>query len=55
MLPEWFDEEWELGLIVGPAVCVTHRRFIPCRKNDGCVISTEQKDIDDVRAYQNSE
>lgn len=54
MYPEW-SEEWELEVIVGPTVCVTHKRFIPCRKNDGCVISTEQKDVDDVRAYQSGE
>lgn len=48
------SEEWALSLIVGTAVCLTHKRFIPCRKHDGCVISVEQKDIDDVRAYQNS-
>lgn len=36
----------------GPAVCVTHRRFVPCRSRNSCVISTKQKDIDAVTAYQ---
>jgi hypothetical protein len=39
----------------GPAVCVTHKRFIPCRAQDGCVISEDQGDVDAVRAYQSGE
>jgi hypothetical protein len=50
MSPE--SEEWELALIVGTAVCLTHERFVPCRKNDGCVISTKQEDIDHVTEHQ---
>lgn len=36
-------------------VCVTHRRFIPCRAEDGCVLSTEPSDVDAVAAWQQSE
>lgn len=33
-------------------VCVTHRRFMPCRVEDGCVLSTEQSDVDTVARWQ---
>lgn len=33
-------------------VCVTHRRFIPCRTEDGCVLSSEPSDVDAVYAWQ---
>lgn len=36
-------------------VCVTHKRFVPCRKDDGtCVFSEDKADIDHVRIYQDS-
>lgn len=45
-------------LIVPPAVCTAHFRFIPCRKskNGGkdCVIKTDQNSIDLVKRYQSS-
>jgi hypothetical protein len=34
-------------------VCVTHMRFIPCRKEDGCLISVLPDDVERVRRYQN--
>lgn len=35
-------------------VCVTHKRFVPCRKQDGtCVFSEDKADVDHVRIYQN--
>lgn len=33
-------------------VCITHRRFIPCRKSFGCVFSTDPEHVEDVRKYQ---
>lgn len=34
-------------------VCVTHKRFVPCRKTDGtCVFSTDDDDVNKVREYQ---
>ena len=36
-------------------VCLTHRRFVPCRKKDGCILSSEPTDIDNVRRYQRGE
>jgi hypothetical protein len=43
----------EAGLYdIGPQVCVTHQRFLPCRKADGCVPSGDQADIAQVAAYQ---
>ena len=38
-----------------PVVCVTHRRFVPCRVDDGCMKSSEPNDIDAVRRYQSGE
>lgn len=38
-----------------PEVCVTHKRFVPCRKNDEeCFFSSDPGDIGRVRAYQSS-
>lgn len=35
------------------AVCVVHKRFIPCRKTDGtCVHSCRAEDVEEVRKYQ---
>ena len=43
----------ELGLYDEPlTVCVTHKRFIPCRKSDGCIFSSEPDDITMVRNFQ---
>lgn len=36
----------------GPAVCVTHLRFVPCRKRQGCVTSVLPADVERVRAFQ---
>jgi hypothetical protein len=33
-------------------VCIAHARFIPCRKDDGCVFSSEMADIAKVRVIQ---
>lgn len=38
--------------ISGAVVCTTHMRFIPCRKQDGCVISEDPEDVARVSAYQ---
>lgn len=35
-----------------PAVCLTHKRFIPCRSNDGCVVSSNELDVQMIREYQ---
>lgn len=35
-------------------VCVTHRRFVPCRHDNAeCVLSTNKDDVEMVRKYQN--
>lgn len=45
---DWWDE-W----MAETTVCLTHKRFIPCRKDDGtCQLSNNQEDIDHVRRYQ---
>jgi hypothetical protein len=51
---EWCDlGEW---CEMAPTVCLTHKRFIPCRKDDGtCQITTNQEDVDHVRRYQKGE
>lgn len=36
----------------GPAVCMTHKRFIPCRKNGSHTYSDIPEDVEVVRAYQ---
>lgn len=33
-------------------VCITHKRFIPCRTQLGCVISVREEDVEMVRKYQ---
>lgn len=33
-------------------VCITHKRFIPCRATLGCIISVRPEDVESVRAYQ---
>lgn len=43
----------EYGLYdIPPEACITHKRFIPCRKQDGCVFSSDPEDIRMVREYQ---
>jgi hypothetical protein len=47
-----FEDSWS-EWDVQTAVCLTHKRFIPCRKDDGtCQLSTKQEDIEYVHAYQ---
>lgn len=44
-----------LGQELGPdvaVVCVTHKRFAPCRRQDGCVISGDPADVERVSVYQ---
>lgn len=37
-------------------VCVTHKRFVPCRNTDGtCALSWCEDDVEQVRAYQSGE
>lgn len=48
----------QLGQEIGDVtvVCVTHRRFIPCRKTDGtCAFSSTEYDVNEVRKYQMGE
>jgi hypothetical protein len=48
---EYWDE-WYAEV----TVCLTHKRFIPCRKDDGfCQLSVSQEDIEHVRKYQQGE
>ena len=48
-----WDENTELGYDFGNlVVCITHLRFIPCRREDGCVFSEDEEDIEKVRQYQ---
>jgi hypothetical protein len=43
----------ELGLYDEPlTVCVTHKRFTPCRKDDGCIFSSDPEDIGMVQKFQ---
>jgi hypothetical protein len=37
---------------VPAAVCVTHLRFVPCRKQAGCVTSVLPGDVERVRVFQ---
>ena len=40
----------------GPMVCIAHKRFIPCRADDGlCAFSEDVEDVAAVTAYQRSE
>ena len=40
----------------GPTVCITHKRFIPCRADDGhCAFSEDEEDVTAVTAYQRGE
>jgi hypothetical protein len=32
-------------------VCVTHKRFVPCRTGVGCVFSVDARDVEMVRKY----
>lgn len=41
---------YDLGSLV---VCTTHRRFIPCRIEQGCIFSEAEEDIEEVSRYQN--
>lgn len=36
----------------GVTVCLTHKRFIPCRNKEGCVTSSDSRDVEYVRRYQ---
>ncbi len=36
-------------------VCRTHLRFVPCRRRDGCDLSSDPADVSRVRAYQESD
>jgi hypothetical protein len=37
-------------------VCVTHKRFVPCRKTDGmCLFSSTEESVEEVRKYQAGE
>lgn len=42
------------GLQAQATVCVTHMRFIPCRREAGCLISVLPADVERVRKYQAS-
>lgn len=33
-------------------VCLTHLRFIPCRRQDGCRLSSDPADVERISAYQ---
>jgi hypothetical protein len=45
---DWADWLWSDK----PMVCVTHKRFVPCRVEDGCKMSTDPVDVEMVRIYQ---
>jgi hypothetical protein len=32
-------------------VCITHKRFIPCRTGVGCVLSVDARDVEMVRRH----
>jgi hypothetical protein len=55
MTEDWSGlEEW--CEVMDTTVCLTHKRFIPCRKDDGtCQLSRNPEDVDHVRRYQNGE
>lgn len=36
---------------IKPQVCITHMRFLPCRRKEGCVFSTDPDDIESVREF----
>jgi hypothetical protein len=45
----------DLGLYdatAGQSVCITHARFVPCRKQGGCVESSDPEDVEIVRREQ---
>lgn len=44
----------ELGLYdLPPEVCVTHKRFVPCRRDDkDCIFSSLPDDVKMVREFQ---
>lgn len=48
------DDAW-MYLHFDPEVCMTHKRFMPCRRDDGCEYSAHDEDIAYVRAYQQGE
>lgn len=35
-----------------PAICTVHMRFVPCRVNNGCVISEDPADIEETARSQ---
>lgn len=47
--------DWISEMGVEVAVCVTHLRFVPCRSDDGCVVSLDPEDVHRVRLYQQGE
>lgn len=50
------DDDWDMPYTRDddlPMVCVQHLRFIPCRTNDGCQLSTHPDAITAVRNFQN--
>ena len=52
---EALREMSRLGQEVGPAVCpvcVTHMRFVPCRRDGGCEVSEDPSDVAAVAAWQ---
>lgn len=49
-------EQLDLGMETTATVCVTHKRFLPCRVNTReCVISVRPADVERVRKYQRAE
>lgn len=54
VMQQWGELSAELAGDDYPIVCVTHKRFIPCRKRDGtCVFSARETDVKTVNDYQN--
>lgn len=57
-----YDPMFELGRVTQQwfpddqaVVCVTHRRFVPCRRDDGsCVYSEDEWDVRAVTDWQRS-
>lgn len=44
------DDMW--GDFGESCVCVTHLRFVPCRREGPCEFSSSDDDVERVRAYQ---
>ena len=47
----WGADAWNL-IHADIEVCVTHKRYAPCRREVGCLISSEPADVEMVRQYQ---